>query len=991
MATSEHTINDALAGVLAETRSLWRVKGVVRAENIQILKGNAKHPDILVAESNVSPVVLETEVLPAVTVEADAYQRLGQKVLQSGRPILSSVAVRMPAILRYYSGQDLKDKVTTAEYEMALYSGKNPSNYLRWPKVGWLKGNIADLSVLIQSASIPHAVIEKAADRLVSGVSEAAALLNEVAHEHPAAIQAICQQLRQQEDEQTLRMAMTIVANALVFHESLAKGPGDLANVHSLDELRTQPGGLTKSSLIQEWQLILKVNYWPIFDIARRIVELIPADNVGLLMETLVSTASELTENRLMRSHDLTGVVFQRLIADRKFLAAFYTHPASAALLVGLALVPEKTPADGAWSDVKAVASLHVADFACGTGTLLSTAYRRISQLHEIAGGDAEKIHADMMAHAFVGCDVLPAAAHLTASMLASAHPTVTYKGSGILTVDYGPRAGGGVALGSLDLLDPQRAFSIVAVTAKAMEAMGESECEVWETLPHESFDLVLMNPPFTRDTSHEGKNIGISNPMFAAFGAPANVQKEMAKTTERLLKNTSAHGNAGEASAFLVLADRKIKEGGTLGLVMPLSLLSGDAWEASRQLLRRSYSNLIFVTIAGARHNELSFSADTGMGECLVIGRKHASEEKRAIFVTLKSRPNSSIVGANIAEQIRLAKSRGLRRLEDGPVGGTPIRFGEDIVGFALEAPVPEEAPFYINRIWDLSLAQVAYQLSTNGLVWLPGMLKGSALPVPIVKLSSIGKIGPYPMDINANASDGSIRGPFVIEKLKEGNAPTYPVLWAHEADRERSMEFEAESEGAIRQGKNIEEEERIRGKADRIWGTASHCHANRDFQFNAQSTAMQFTNRKTIGGRAWPSIKLTNTDEEKALVLWSNSSLGLLLYWWHASKQQAGRGSIPITALESLSILDVTKLSPEALSRAIAIFDEMKKLDLKPVNEAMRDPLRIKIDRRFTTEVLGLDPGLAEPDGPLDKLREKLALEPSVAGGKIGTITDE
>src|SRR3990172_322482 len=47
MATTEHTINDALAEVLTETRSLWRYKGVVRSENIDVLKGSGKRPDIL--------------------------------------------------------------------------------------------------------------------------------------------------------------------------------------------------------------------------------------------------------------------------------------------------------------------------------------------------------------------------------------------------------------------------------------------------------------------------------------------------------------------------------------------------------------------------------------------------------------------------------------------------------------------------------------------------------------------------------------------------------------------------------------------------------------------------------------------------------------------------------------------------------------------------------------------------------------------------------
>ncbi|OGO23611.1 MAG: hypothetical protein A2Z28_04495 [Chloroflexi bacterium RBG_16_51_9] len=145
-----------------------------------------------------------------------------------------------------------------------------------------------------------------------------------------------------------------------------------------------------------------------------------------------------------------------------------------------------------------------------------------------------------------------------------------------------------------------------------------------------------------------------------------------------------------------------------------------------------------------------------------------------------------------------------------------------------------------------------------------------------------------------------------------------------------------------------------------------------------------MQFTSRKTIGGRAWPSISLANAEQEKALTLWANSSLGLLLHWWHANKQQAGRGSIGVSALESLPVLDVTKLSKDALSRAVAIFDDMKHKELRPVNEIAQDVVRAEIDTRLATEVLGFSPELAAPDGPLALLRQKLALEPSITGSK-------
>ncbi len=145
-----------------------------------------------------------------------------------------------------------------------------------------------------------------------------------------------------------------------------------------------------------------------------------------------------------------------------------------------------------------------------------------------------------------------------------------------------------------------------------------------------------------------------------------------------------------------------------------------------------------------------------------------------------------------------------------------------------------------------------------------------------------------------------------------------------------------------------------------------------------------MRFTTRRTIGGRAWPSIGLQEPELEKALVLWANSSLGVLLHWWQANRQQAGRGSIGVSAIGSLQVLDVTKLSGDALSKAVSIFDAMKQRELRPINEIDHDPVRRELDNRLTVEVLGFSPELVADDGPLALLRQKLALEPSIHGGK-------
>jgi hypothetical protein len=68
--------------------------------------------------------------------------------------------------------------------------------------------------------------------------------------------------------------------------------------------------------------------------------------------------------------------------------------------------------------------------------------------------------------------------------------------------------------------------------------------------------------------------------------------------------------------------------------------------------------------------------------------------------------------------------------------------------------------------------------------------------------------------------------------------------------------MSFDADCEGIVRRGSTPAERASIAAKVASIWETASHCHFNCDFRFNSQPTGMQFTKRKTVGGRAWLSI---------------------------------------------------------------------------------------------------------------------------------------
>ena len=257
--------------------------------------------------------------------------------------------------------------------------------------------------------------------------------------------------------------------------------------------------------------------------------------------------------------------------------------------------------------------------------------------------------------------------------------------------------------------------------------------------------------------------------------------------------------------------------------------------------------------------------------------------------------------------------------------------------------------------------------------------MTASDALDLPITRIGNIAERGPVDRDING----AQFRGPFDIEKTIS-QAPTYPVLWNHNAARERRILVEPDSEGKVRMTGERASQRRLDNKAAEIWRTATHAHYNRDFRLNSQSLTVAMTERPTIGGRAWPSVIFEREDQEQAFAVWANSTLGILCHWWQSNRQHAGRATTTITAIPEIPTLDIAELAPAQLAAAGRVFDGLKHQHMLPTNELDRDPVRHELDRRLLEEVLGLPPDLAAGGGPLDLLRRKLAAEPSVHGGK-------
>ena len=814
------------------------------AQNSRTIVGHSSwQPDLLITAPGRSAVVVEAEYTPAANVEQEAKDRLGHAVTTHRLPIEAAIALRYPAGVD--TAPDLRAAVKDARFSYCAFTVTDyrptPEGEItetaRFPESGWLEGSLTDLADLIRLVSLPQLPVKDATDALQKGIDRVVLTLDELENNRPAINQRIAKLLGMDNVPQTRRMAGAILANAAVFHERIAGSHG----INPLSQVCGPEVANPKAETLKAWQAILQIDYHPIFDIARRLLDLLPPRPAATILHTLEYTAGEVDSAGVENSHDLTGRVFQRLIADRKYLATFYTRPESAALLARLA-VARLSGLD--WSDAAALSRLRIADFACGTGALLSAVYEQITARHERAGGDPAALHPAMMEEVLYGCDVMPSAVHITSATLSGAQPNIGFGQSRLYTMPYGRLSDGSVAVGSLEFLAADAQITLSNFSNPAARANGngdEQTAQAVAEVPDGGFDLVIMNPPFPSNTKHYDAAAGVVNAAFAAFDLSETDQAEMAERMKQLARNTVYHGHAGLGSAFVSLAERKLKPGGIVALVLPFTAINGASWVKFRELMAGRFDDLALVSIA-ANGRDMSFSSDTGMAECLVLGRKLGPEESskgRGNFISLRERPANFAAASEVAKAL-LTANGGSWQLEEGPFGGALARCGDTIMGEAIDAPVDRsERGWGVARIRDAAVAQTAYALSA-GKLWLPG--QGTPLPLPIVPLGQVGQLGVH----DSLLTMPTHKGPF--RKERPDPTATYPSLCNHDAKRETRMICEPDSQMRVRRG--------MQSRAAKLWATASRAHINRDFTFGSQALAVAFTERDTLGGREWPNI---------------------------------------------------------------------------------------------------------------------------------------
>ena len=987
----EQVVNDAMARVLDARKQRWNAE----AERSLKVGKRRVQPDILVEERGKECVGVETELEPGRKVEADAQKYLGLTPKGVGE-IRAVVAVKMPKAIAETPGREMETACRSATMRVAVLT-KRHGSVQRWPEEpgAFVEMDLPTLSACIEHNQVAADRVERAAEALEAAIEKGADAIESVLHTHPKIGEEVAGLLRQAESRQTWAMATAILTNAVAFHATLAGSGGEEEAARTIrsPEDYTTPGGRPKrKALREEWRRILReVNYWPIFSIGETLLGALQEEqSCTRVLKACLTAAEALRDAGALQAQEVMGKALQSLIVDRHILKTHYTLPESATLMAEtiIARMREEDP-DRQWTATR------VLDPACGTGALLSAMQVGVLREAEAQGADARKAHLEVLRN-FHGLEVMPAAAHLTATQLSSVHPTVIYRRSSIATTHFGP-GDGFISLGALDFLSG----SNQEVLFQGNEPTYVRDPDEWESaeevkatrkaklkviIEHGYFDVVVMNPPFTSDTKHDGTEADIPLPSWAAFETSPEKQALMRKERQhrvremhrlrktvyrRPRREAVGDGNAGLGSWFVDLAHEKLKPGGVLGVILPHSAASGKAWRKLQALLRERYENVVVFSIASTSQTGRAFSSDTGMAECMIVARKR-KQSGEGTSITLHARPESRMEAHAVARMAAQAaqnhgSTSGMLEWEDRRSAGAWARETVGDGAGSAGATKPE-------------LIDAVRALKSG---WLRSGRTAHGQELALTKMRSLGPIGPVDRDLGwrdkgkkrSAAAIAATRGPLrVVAPARDG--ASFPCLWNHDRRRERHIVVTPDSEG-----RTANEKERV-AASQLLDEWAATTHLNRDFRINSQSLSACLTAEPCLGGRAWPNFKCPHP---AATVLWENTTPGLMLCWWEGNRTQEGRSCRTVTSLPEHTTLDTRTLSAKQRKAFESLLEEMvEKPDIwtfGPANEAVTDPTRRKLDDRVL-EILGVEAKVVEAWWKTAVVQ--WCNEPSVHGGK-------
>ena len=444
--------------------------------------------------------------------------------------------------------------------------------------------------------------------------------------------------------------------------------------------------------------------------------------------------------------------------------------------------------------------------------------------------------------------------------------------------------------------------------------------------------DLVIMNPPFTRDSLRHDQfspdeEMAIKDREKEILGDNLEIPWFLREAAGPERAAARLHSSGGP---FTVLANKLLKSGsGTLALIMPSVVPTAPGNLALRKYLAKRFH--IDAIVSSHDPRRIFFSENTSIGEVLLVCRRWDKKTPKPLtrFINLARNPASPVDALDTAARIDQVTKSDAKASHDFTIQ----RVDANRIGRGDWFAVNFLSPFLVD----------AYRM----------LAENSPFSVLTVTLQVLAEIGP---------EGRRIRDSYTTSEMPTESARR--ALWHHKTDITQSMRAETDL--------YIEPKPSKMKLADKYWEQRSNLLLPHRLRLNVARIAAVMLDEKAVGS-IWTPCRPTDPAVAKAICLYLNSTAGLLTLLGGRDNRVPSYPSFSLDTLRSLPIPDFSSLGEAELNLLGSWFDWLQNEPLQSFPNLHEDPVRHQIDDAVV-KALGLDADW------IATIRRELAREPSV-----------